>query len=147
MNCAKAYGGQGAAGTPAGTAGANAAYKTGFVNAYGFGTTNPNYPTLYVANANSGPTSGGYAPLAGQTFSPHVSTSTPGMATIYVNAANNTTTGALVNTIAHEWSHTQGAVDPTPQNPNPNPNVNAQAIGNAVQAAYQKDKGSKCGGL
>jgi hypothetical protein len=49
---------------------------------------------------------------------------------------NITTTALLFNTLAHEWAHQWGANE-----------AQATTAGNAVQQAWQNDKGAKCGGL
>ena len=144
-DCAAAYGGQGTVpGTPANKAGPNSpTYQTVFMNAYGFGASaSSGLATLYVSTSSTLPTGRFYA--VGQTFSPHPSTSTPGISSVFLSNSYNSTTAQLVNTIAHEWSHQWNALDKgaVPLDPN----YDAQKIGDAVAAAFVKDKGAKCGG-
>jgi hypothetical protein len=58
-----------------------------------------------------------------------------GTTSIFLGSIGNNT-GLLINTLAHEWDHQLGASESA-----------AEIYGNAVQAAYKKDNGSKCGGL
>ena len=144
-DCAAAYGAQSTVtGTPANHAGPDTSnYQTVFMNAYGFGAgIGSSLPTLFVSTISALPSGRMY--LLGNTFSPHLSTSTPGISSIFLSNSNNSTTAQLVNTIAHEWSHQWGALD---KGAIPlDSNYDAQKIGDAVQAAFVKDKGAKCGG-
>jgi hypothetical protein len=133
INCAKAYSGLGKAGTPAGNVGPRPGYVIDFFTQYGWGKT------IFVQGtfANTSPGAGwtmidGFTTPIGAT----AGTSMIFLSSVGPSAAN------LVNALAHEWSHEWGATDT-----NTDPNYNAYNIGAAAQAAYQNDKGAKCGGL
>jgi hypothetical protein len=111
-----------------------------------YGWTSNNIGIVVISPTSTNPATGSFTPVDGMTSSP--SGGNPyvlGYSLIFMpNAyAGSDAMGNLVNSLAHEWSHQWGSSD---EDGSP-PSSDAYAIGDAAEAAYKKDNGSKCGGL
>lgn len=129
IECAQAYG-VGRGGVP------KAGFVTYFADNYGWVL---NDTQVYATDTNQPPPGTGFEGLDGVTT--HYHSAAPyllGQSKIFLR--NHSSTGELINTIAHEWRHQS---DPFGA---PNEDV-ADSVGDAVEAAWRADNGAKCGGL
>ena len=134
INCATAYAGGGAAGTPAGNRGPAPGYRTVYASDYGW--TNSNSWIAAGPSAQPPATSGPWTMIDGYT------STNQKLTIIYGLSTDNRTPSGLIDTFVHELSHQWGASDY-----NSDPNYNATKIAAAAVALYNKEKGAKCGGL
>lgn len=140
ISCASAYGGGGAAGTPAAHTGPRPGWKTYYVSDYGW--HNPqNWLAAYSWSSKPPVNAGPWTPIDGLTSTSQQTS------WIYGLSTDNQTKAGLIDTFAHEFAHQWGAVDAAPNGPPPNPNDDASKIAAAAVAAYKADNGKKCGGL